>query len=92
MELTEEALDGWYANPVTQYILQLIADESIEKRATPKYRAGDSAEKIALECAHTEGCIEGSLSLLSMHKGLKFILQHQKEEQQEDDKNTETNN
>lgn len=87
MDLTEEALDGWYAHPVTKTILQLIANEAIEKRAIPIYRAGDSAEKIALECAHTEGCIEGALSLLSMHERLKFYLQRQKEEQQENDKN-----
>lgn len=86
MDLTEEALDGWYAHPVTKTILQLIADEAIEKRATPKYKVGDSsAEKIALECAHTEGCIVGALSLLSMHENLKFHLQRDAEEPQQND-------
>jgi len=72
MELTSDQLDGWKHHPVTQYILNSIAESVVEMRRVPRCRDGQSMEQIALKCAQAEGLIEGALQIQLWLDNLEF--------------------
>jgi len=81
-ELTLEILEAWYNNPTTQHLLDEIAEKCNELRCEQKYKRGKSSDEIALECAKTEGIIEGVLSLQTLYEDYKHYLTEQRQENQ----------
>ena len=70
--LTTETLQVWSSNPVTVEIIKRVKAAVLAEQSISYYRKGQSADSYGLDCAYSQGLIDGAEAFLEAFNNIKF--------------------